>query len=241
MSKILCPYVAERTASLEVYHDGFYCFGCGEHGTLEDLQKQIGEDFKVVTLNTRASRVVPFSYEVSKILKLPLKNIRGLDLHCDADSYYIVWPDNSYYKKRLINKEKDKYRSPYKIKKSILEMPGSYRDLLVVEGELNALSAYRALPDFKICSPGSATDFMKYTEYYMQYDFIFLAFDYDTAGCDNAIKLRDYLLQRKKQVFLYPMRTDFNELLTTVGIDAIRREIEKISKMQRNLQEFRAR
>lgn len=31
-NKILCPFHDEKTASFQVYENGFYCFGCGEHG-----------------------------------------------------------------------------------------------------------------------------------------------------------------------------------------------------------------
>lgn len=29
-----CPFHSERTASLKVYKDSFYCFGCGRHGDI---------------------------------------------------------------------------------------------------------------------------------------------------------------------------------------------------------------
>lgn len=33
----LCPFHAEKTGSLKLYHDHFYCFGCGEHGDVIKL------------------------------------------------------------------------------------------------------------------------------------------------------------------------------------------------------------
>ena len=33
----LCPFHAEKTASMKLYHDHFYCFGCGEHGDIIKL------------------------------------------------------------------------------------------------------------------------------------------------------------------------------------------------------------
>jgi DNA polymerase I-like protein with 3'-5' exonuclease and polymerase domains len=36
--KICCPYHADRTPSLQIYPDGhFHCFGCGAHGSIEEL------------------------------------------------------------------------------------------------------------------------------------------------------------------------------------------------------------
>lgn len=33
----LCPFHNEKTGSLKLYHDHFYCFGCGEHGDVIKL------------------------------------------------------------------------------------------------------------------------------------------------------------------------------------------------------------
>lgn len=33
----LCPFHNEKTASMKLYHDHFYCFGCGEHGDVIKL------------------------------------------------------------------------------------------------------------------------------------------------------------------------------------------------------------
>ncbi|MGN1089775.1 MAG: CHC2 zinc finger domain-containing protein [Huintestinicola sp.] len=34
---VLCPFHNEKTGSLKLYHDHFYCFGCGEHGDVIKL------------------------------------------------------------------------------------------------------------------------------------------------------------------------------------------------------------
>lgn len=34
---VRCPFHEERTASLKIYPDGFYCFGCGAHGDQIDF------------------------------------------------------------------------------------------------------------------------------------------------------------------------------------------------------------
>lgn len=56
----LCPFHAEKTASMKLYHDHFYCFGCGEHGDIIkltdkllglspiDTAKRLASDFNVL-------------------------------------------------------------------------------------------------------------------------------------------------------------------------------------------------
>lgn len=44
--KAPCPFHAEKDPSFMVYPDGgYHCFGCGAHGTLEDIAAYIGIDF----------------------------------------------------------------------------------------------------------------------------------------------------------------------------------------------------
>lgn len=40
-SKVCCPFHGERTASCHLYRDHFYCYGCGAHGDVLDLVKQV--------------------------------------------------------------------------------------------------------------------------------------------------------------------------------------------------------
>ena len=37
----LCPFHNEKTGSLKLYHDHFYCFGCGEHGDVIKLTTKL--------------------------------------------------------------------------------------------------------------------------------------------------------------------------------------------------------
>lgn len=34
---IRCPFHKEKTASMKIYRDGYYCFGCGAHGDVFDF------------------------------------------------------------------------------------------------------------------------------------------------------------------------------------------------------------
>ena len=37
----LCPFHNEKTGSLKLYHDHYYCFGCGEHGDVIKLTAKL--------------------------------------------------------------------------------------------------------------------------------------------------------------------------------------------------------
>ncbi len=58
----LCPFHSEKTASLKVYQDSFYCFGCGASGDVINLvQKLFGLKFgeAIKKLNTDFSLNLP--------------------------------------------------------------------------------------------------------------------------------------------------------------------------------------
>lgn len=38
---ILCPFYKEKTASMKIYKDSFYCFGCGAAGDIFDFVRQM--------------------------------------------------------------------------------------------------------------------------------------------------------------------------------------------------------
>ncbi len=40
-SFICCPFHSEKTASLKLYERGFYCYGCGAHGSVIDFVMQL--------------------------------------------------------------------------------------------------------------------------------------------------------------------------------------------------------
>lgn len=44
---IPCPFHKENTASMKIYENGYYCFGCGENGDIFDfVQRMENVDFK---------------------------------------------------------------------------------------------------------------------------------------------------------------------------------------------------
>lgn len=230
----MCLWHKEDTASLAIFETYYKCFGCMKTGPLSDLE---AEDLPKITLSNKKVRYTEDIHkELSRIRSLPLKKVRGLDLHCDDTYYYILWHDADYYKKRHITDKKSKYRCPSGYQKPLFVTPGSYPDLLIVEGEINALTVYLMRPDLKIISPGGCNDFLRYKYYYLEYRNIFLAHDADQAGTLGALKFRDEMKALGKRVHLVPLSKDYNDILTMDGEIALRREIEKISTMQRELQ-----
>src|SRR5580698_6105079 len=126
---IICKYHEDTNPSMTVYEDGWgHCWVCGAH-------VKIGEpDVKQV-------KRIPTNVEeeLSCIRNLPIKRIRGLDLHQeDSRAYYILWPSRNYYKKRNLEGE-PRYLAPKAIKPPIFLYPGN-DDIIVIEGEINCMS-----------------------------------------------------------------------------------------------------
>lgn len=45
---VRCPFHADRTPSMKLYQDSYYCFGCGEHGDVVDF---VGRLFQLTPLD----------------------------------------------------------------------------------------------------------------------------------------------------------------------------------------------
>lgn len=198
--KVLCPFHKEVTPSCVVYSDHFKCFGCGRHGPISELPGNYSYTPAAPLPRTDVRA------EIARIKALPTKAIRGLELPYDSKGYYIVWPDESYYKIRLYD-ETSRYRSPVGATKtafrclgindSKMSLPGNVlvgdRPLYIVEGEINALSLAKVLINSDIVSPGSATDFDRFEpdKNYSRYTIIV---DEDAPGVIAAIKLKSKIL-----------------------------------------------
>lgn len=221
--KILCPFHKESTPSCVVYEDSFKCYACGAYGKNSQLT---GID----TSQIKERYVEPIEETLEYISKLPKSSIRGLSLHEDSDSYYILWPNRSYYKKRSKGDSKSKYKCPAGHEKPLLVLEKATNGVLVIcEGEINAMSIAESTP-FTVCSPGSATDFdspksAKYLPYYLQFDTMLVVVDNDAPGALAAIALKSKLLQYKKHVMIKLMDEDANDLLVKYGKEKVREEI----------------
>lgn len=231
IDRVLCPFHDEKTPSCAVYETHFKCFGCGATGPISKLGDKIG-----------FSKPNPFGGYKSKenldvtlprILKLPKKEIRGLELPYDRTGYYIVFPNHPYYIKRMFDdNDPNKYRSPKgheKPRYTPLTCPDN-DTVIVIEGQLNCASLYEAklLNNVTITSPGSAVDLNrpKNVAYCLQYSKVLIIVDKDAAGVAAAIQLRDTLYNKGKTVAIYAMSEDFNSVLVKCGRDGVRQEIE---------------
>jgi 5S rRNA maturation endonuclease (ribonuclease M5) len=99
------------------------------------------------------------------------------------------------------------------------------RGLILVEGEINALSLKEAFPETNvtIASPGSCTNFMNYIQQYLQYTNIVCIIDYDIPGVVHGDQLRRELRKHKKHVELIPMvGRDINDVLVQEGVDGVK-------------------
>ena len=231
--KIRCPFHEDNTASLHIYEDGYHCFGCGASGPLDRLPAQYRPQEVPVKYVENVERTV------SWIKSLPKKTIRGLNLHCSTDHYFIVWPDGLYYVRRgfIDVPGRGKYKAPSGHARPLLiASHGPQRQLAIVEGEINALSIAAVYPNLNIVSPGGAGDFYsKHSEknlnYYRLFDKISLIVDKDPAGAKAAIELKSKLLQYGLEVTISLWEQDANDILMQYGKEGLKKQIQQTLEM----------
>lgn len=226
--KILCPHHEERTPSCEVYPDGsYYCFGCGAYGRSE----------RTVDIVNRRKEPEDLTKANQYIDSLPVKEIRGLQLPYDAEYYYIKFPFSDYYLKRKWLKEGSKYVGPVGHKRPILNFSPYTRDredsvLFIIEGELNAYSFREGYRNWDTISPGSANNlsYKHLSSSTAQYNNIAICVDDDAAGRQGARELQKDLVKLNKNVLVYLMEEDFNDILVKYGKEKITEIAEEIKK-----------
>ena len=204
-----CPAHKDTNPSLHVYPDHTYCYVCGYRGKPEEILSQ--SEF----LNLRAEPTdIPEMVEY--INGLPKTNIRGLYLPTDNTGFYILWPDNKFYKKRVFT-GKNRYIGPRGHKVPPLILKGHSKNLVIVEGELNALSLKQVGVAATIISPGSATELTKHLPKYLTFDNISIIVDKDIPGVVWGLQLKDELIKHNKRIELITLETDYNETLQKEG------------------------
>ena len=77
---ICCPFHNEKTPSLKLYdgNRGFYCFGCGEHGSVIDfVMRYFGLDFKsaISKLNDDFCLGLPIGQRIDRRKQLEMERI----------------------------------------------------------------------------------------------------------------------------------------------------------------------
>ena len=214
--RILCPFHEERTPSLIIYEHSFVCFGCGRRGKLSDLGL-------TDTAEYRSPPPENLDKSASYILSLPQKLLRGLWLPSDDTGYYIVFPGTKYYKKRLY-KGKVKYLSPEGHSKPLFVARDIGQTLIIVEGEINAISIARVCPDYAVCSPGGTGHFKResYLNFYLKFDNILIVCDKDVPGAVACGELWGLLKARGKEARTLLMDRDANDLLVQDGEEAVK-------------------
>lgn len=105
---ICCPFHKEKTASMKIYQDSYYCFGCGAHGDVFDLVMAMEDlsfretflelggtyDHKKETFSERMAR-----YHAQKEREMRLKQADALKakrkLNNDLIDIYREWYEKS--------------------------------------------------------------------------------------------------------------------------------------------------
>lgn len=219
--KVHCPAHEDDSPSMHLYEDKAWCFVCNYSCPVEDIvpgyepTKKEPEDVRT---------------KIEFIRKLPNRPVRGLRLHQDNEGFYILWPSLSYYKKRLFSGKPTRYLGPRGIRAPLFtfEVPDS-KSLILVEGELNAISLRVAYPNHKvvIASPGSCAEFSRHYKEYLNFQYICIIVDYDNPGVGHGLALKQRLLKDKKNVELIAMSPDYNDILQSSGVDGVQKEAEK--------------
>jgi len=219
--RVLCPYHEEKTPSLVIYGKRFICYGCGKRGLSSDLgyanfEAHIPGDPEDLSKTT------------SYIVSLPKKHIRALWFHADSSGYYLMFPGTHYYKKRLYG-GRVKYVSPSGHKKPLFVARESGDALVIVEGEINALSIASVCGNYAVCSPGGVGHFKspEYVNMYTQFDNVLIICDKDGPGALAAGALWGLLMGRGKEAKTLLMEKDANQVLVEDGENALEKAIRE--------------
>jgi Toprim domain len=219
-----CPFHMDSVPSMKIYGNFAWCFVC--HMQIPTSELNLPENQRHQTKHEPTN----IAERVKYIKSLPKEKIRGLELHTDLEGFYILWPKENYYKKRLYN-GKSRYIGPAGVRAPLLIMPEFTNHLVVVEGELNALSLYDSdIGDYTVCSPGSAGEFMRHMATYKSYKRVTLILDNDAAGLLHGLQTKEVLLKAGIWASIVLMKKDFNQILQDDGEEAVRQKLQEAIK-----------
>jgi 5S rRNA maturation endonuclease (ribonuclease M5) len=225
--KIICRWHGDSTPSMELYPDHGFCYVCGKYAFPDELKdvQFTGEQREVEPEDLNRT----FEY----INRLPKARMRGLEFPVDEHGYYVVWPDRTYYKKRL-NGGKARYIGAAGHAKPVFwaNKAGS-QALIVVEGEINAMSIAAACPEYDVMSPGGAGDFnAKRAKLYLKsmsyYEILLIITDADKAGALACIELMGALSGSGQKIKHHLAQPDANEVLQHEGKEALREQVRAL-------------
>ena len=228
--KISCPGGTHEdlNPSCAVYSDGNgYCFACNT-----PFKEVTQPDLKVV------KRVENIYEKMAYIKQLPTQKLRGFEFPFDSSGYYIVWPGGGYYKLRRWDNShpSGRYSSPVGIVKPWFYANRKERptkSLIMVEGEINAMSVAVAFPEYDVISPGSATNFMdSYSRNklisFPTYSKVLILTDNDPSGLEAGVKMKAELVKRIPRTTIYLMNEDANSIHTNYDEKELRKQIEAL-------------
>lgn len=217
--KILCPAHPDSTPSMEVYPDGGFCFSCGAYIPIGELPN--GETYKI-----EKKEPENIQETINRVEQLPKINQRALLLHSNAHGYYIVWPNKEFYKFRKTTENTVRYMGPRGRRPPLfwIKSKQTGNTIVVVEGELNAISLLEAYPDpsFDIASPGSANELSRHEGIYRTFKTVIIVVDNDPTGIANGFVTKELLLKAGIDVTLIPIPKDFNDILQDQGPEGLR-------------------
>lgn len=225
--RYMCPQHLEKTGSAVVYGNRYYCFGCGAQGPASDLGESYEPEIPRPPENLQA--------KLAYIDGLPRLACRGLFLPTDHRGYYIVWGGRDYYKLRVVDPggSNSRYLSPTGHKKPIFVTHSGGETLILVEGEINALSIAQTRPEAEVASPGSAGNFSdtcynRYLPYYRRFAKIIAIVDKDAAGVKAAIEFKAKMqADRGPQVEINAWSKDANDVLVQDGLNALEEKVRE--------------
>lgn len=213
MPKIMCPYHNDTNPSMELFPDGYgFCFVCWKQYPMDSelIKKSQGKKVKKPKEN--------LAEKLTYISSLPTKEVRGVQVPYNDRGYFIVWPDQSYYKLRQWQDVDPKYIGPSGHQPPLFKLIGKQESttLVIVEGELNALSLSNVI-EHDIISPGAAGHFKVHQseliEISKNYKKIILWTDNDYAGHEALLSLAPELTTKSNVVGFIHSDQDANELL----------------------------
>lgn len=231
-----CPKHEEKTPSAVVYGDHYYSFCCGAYGPVTELGLSPGEKIHV-------TYVEDLQESISRIQRLPIRRVRGFDLHCNDGGYYLLWSSLDYYKYRKLGDESggSKYRGPSGHSKPAFQaqVTNHLDRLILVEGEFNAMSLALLKPDADVISPGGAGDFysrskQKDLQKYAMYARVDIVVDEDAAGVQAAIECTAQLIANGcLSVKSHLVKKDFNDIYVQDGLEELKRTAERMGLLGR--------
>lgn len=225
VKKYFCPHHEESTPSAVAYANGYYSFCCGRSGPLSELGLKPGERIETVYIEDLAS-------SLQSIRSLPKQNIRGFALHADDRGYFIIFDNDSYYKRRIYGADSgNKYRGPSgHTKPWFYARREGHARLALVEGEFNAMSLAALELPIDVFSPGGSGDFYsgmgrKNLKECLHYETIHIIVDNDAAGAQAAIEGKSFLVANgHNDVRIHLLDRDFNDTHTEQGLEVLREQ-----------------